>query len=253
MTVTLNLTNSDRDAARNTVVLQVEKLRVHYATPLGDVIAVNGVDLKVFERETIGLVGESGCGKSTLAMSILRLVQPPGRIVSGRVQIHGTDLMALSEEELRQVRWNQIALIPQGAMNSLNPVMRLKDQIAEAIETHQVQRSPQELKERILRLLAMVGLEEQAHKLPIAVSTGQQQSAAIARALATDPPLIVADEPTGNLDSRSAENIINLFDQLTAEGKTIAMVTHDPSLTSRTSRTVIISDGKIIKDSKSNL
>jgi putative ABC transport system ATP-binding protein len=94
----------------------------------------------------------------------------------------------------------------------------------------------------------MVGLEEMAHKLPIAVSTGQQQSAAIARALATDPPLIVADEPTGNLDSRSAENIINLFDHLTAEGKTIAMVTHDPSLTERTSRTIVISDGELIDE-----
>jgi len=118
MTVTLNGMNTDRKTTSNATVLEVKNLRVHYATPLGDVIAVNGVDLKVFEGETIGLVGESGCGKSTLAMSILRLVQPPGRIVSGQIQIHGIDLIALSERELRQVRWNQIALIPQGAMNS---------------------------------------------------------------------------------------------------------------------------------------
>src|SRR5574341_857761 len=123
MTATLNVTNTGRDAARNTPVLRVKKLRVHYATPSGDVIAVNGVDLQVFQGETIGLVGESGCGKSTLAMSILRLVQPPGRIVSGQVELLGTDLTALSETELRHVRWNQIALIPQGAMNSLNPVV----------------------------------------------------------------------------------------------------------------------------------
>ena len=121
MTVTLNGTNKNRKTTGDVTVLEVKNLRVHYATPSGDVIAVNGVDLKVFEGETIGLVGESGCGKSTLAMSILRLVQPPGRIVSGQVQIHGIDLIALSERELRQVRWNQIALIPQGAMNSLNP------------------------------------------------------------------------------------------------------------------------------------
>src|SRR4030095_4379281 len=112
---TQNLTNTDPDEARNTAVLEVKDLRVHYATPSGDVIAVNGVDLKVFEGETIGLVGESGSGKSTLAMAILRLVQPPGRIVSGKVQLHETDLMALSEAELRQMRWSQIALIPQGA------------------------------------------------------------------------------------------------------------------------------------------
>ena len=146
-------------------MLRVKNLRVHYATPLGDVIAVNGVNLNVYEGETLGLVGESGCGKSTLAMAILRLVQPPGRIVSGQVQLHGIDLVALSEAELRQVRWSQIALIPQGAMNSLNPVMRVKNQIAEAIETHQGKRPPQELKERILRLLAMVGLPGRVYNM----------------------------------------------------------------------------------------
>jgi putative ABC transport system ATP-binding protein len=102
--------------------------------------------------------------------------------------------------------------------------------------------------QRALELLKMVGLEEQAHKLPAAVSTGQQQSAAIARALATDPPILVADEPTGNLDSRSASVIIDLFDELARRGKTIAMVTHDPSLTERTSRTVIISDGELVDE-----
>jgi ABC-type dipeptide/oligopeptide/nickel transport system ATPase component len=102
--------------------------------------------MDVFEGETLGLVGESGCGKSTLAMAILRLVQPPGRIVGGHVRILGIDLVKLNDTELRQVRWNQIALIPQGAMNSLNPVMRVKTQIAEAIETHQGKRPPQELK-----------------------------------------------------------------------------------------------------------
>ena len=181
MTVTLNWTNTDRDTTGNPAVLQVKNLRVHYATPSGDVIAVNGVDLNVFEGETIGLVGESGCGKSTLAMSILRLVQPPGRIVSGQVQIHGIDLIALSERELRQVRWSQIALIPQGAMNSLNPVMRVKNQIAEAIETHQVQRSPQELKERILRLLAMVGLPGRVYDMYEGGSIGSRWRVAYRR------------------------------------------------------------------------
>jgi ABC-type polar amino acid transport system ATPase subunit len=101
---------------------------------------------------------------------------------------------------------------------------------------------------RALELLRMVGLEEQAYKLPSAVSTGQQQSAAIARALATDPPIIVADEPTGNLDSRSADVIISLFDRLVEQGKTISMVTHDPTLTERTGRTIIISDGELIDE-----
>jgi ABC-type glutathione transport system ATPase component len=201
MTVTLNGTNTDRKTTGDVTVLEVKNLRVHYATPSGDVIAVNGVDLKVFEGETIGLVGESGCGKSTLAMSILRLVQPPGRIVSGQVQIHGIDLIALSERELRQVRWNQIALIPQGAMNSLNPVMRVKNQIAEAIETHQVQRSPEELKERILRLLAMVGLPGRVYDMyPHELSGGMKQRVCIAMAIALTPSVVIADEPTSALD-----------------------------------------------------
>ena len=110
------------------VVLDVRNLRVHYATPRGDVIAVNGVSFDVRQGEILGLVGESGCGKSTVAMSILRLVQPPGRIVGGQVVLNGTDLLGLNERQLNRVRWRDVALIPQGAMNSLNPVMRVADQ-----------------------------------------------------------------------------------------------------------------------------
>src|SRR6266540_5403774 len=128
-------------AAERDLVLQVRDLRVHYATPQGDVIAVNGVSFGVRRGEILGLVGESGCGKTTAAMAILRLVQPPGRIVGGQAIVEGTDLVALDEHELRDVRWRQVALIPQGAMNSLNPVMRVKDQIADAIQTHQGGRS----------------------------------------------------------------------------------------------------------------
>src|SRR5262245_24828233 len=112
---------ADRDTA-----LDVKELRVRYDTPRGQVIAVNDVSFKVYAGETVGLVGESGCGKTTTAMAILRLVQPPGRIVGGQVLIEGRDLLALSERELRQERWSQVALIPQGAMNSLNPVMRIR-------------------------------------------------------------------------------------------------------------------------------
>src|SRR6266536_4686423 len=143
---------------RRNVVLDVRDLRVHYDTPRGDVIAVNGISFKVYEGETVGLVGESGCGKTTTAMAILRLVQPPGRIVGGQAIVEGTDLVALDEHELRDVRWRQVALIPQGAMNSLNPVMRVKDQIGDAIETHEGKQPSKVLRERILDILSTVGL-----------------------------------------------------------------------------------------------
>ena len=203
MTVTLNWTSTGGNGGgRSGTVLQVKNLRIHYATPTGDVIAVNGAYLEVFEGETVGLVGESGCGKTTLAMGILRLVQPPGRIVHGQVLINGTDLTALSEPELRQqVRWRQLALIPQGAMNSLNPVLRVKDQIADAIETHEGKQPSQALKTRILELLNRVGLPGRVYTMyPHELSGGMKQRVCIAMAIALHPPLIMADEPTSALD-----------------------------------------------------
>jgi len=250
MTVTLNGTNSDRETTHNTAVLQIKNLRVHYATPLGDVIAVNGVDLTVFEGETIGLVGESGCGKSTLAMAILRLVQPPGRIVSGQVQIHGIDVMSLSERELRQVRWSQIALVPQGAMNSLNPVMRVKDQIAEAIETHQMKRSPQELKERILRLLAMVGLPGRVYSMyPHELSGGMKQRVCIAMAIALTPSVVIADEPTSALDVVVQRVVAQtLLDVKRTLGVSMIMIGHDMGLMAQlVDRIAVMYAGNIVE------
>jgi peptide/nickel transport system ATP-binding protein len=250
MTFKLDPTNAERNEARNTAVLEVKKLRVHYATPSGDVIAVNGVDLKVFEGETIGLVGESGCGKSTLAMSILRLVQPPGRIVSGQVQLLGLDLTSLSEAELRQVRWSQIALIPQGAMNSLNPVMRVKDQIAEAIEAHQGRRPPQELKERILRLLAMVGLPGRIYSMfPHELSGGMKQRVCIAMAIALTPSVIIADEPTSALDVVVQRVVAQtLLDVKKHLGVSMILIGHDMGLMAQlVDRIAVMYAGNIVE------
>ena len=250
MSATLNRTNTARDAAGNTAVLEVKKLHVHYATPSGDVIAVNGVDLKVFEGETIGLVGESGCGKSTLAMSILRLVQPPGRIVSGQVQLLGMDITALSEAELRQVRWNQIALIPQGAMNSLNPVMRVKDQIAEGIETHQGRRPRQELKERILRLLNMVGLPNRVYEMyPHELSGGMKQRVCIAMAIALTPSVIIADEPTSALDVVVQRVVAQtLLDVKRELGVSMILIGHDMGLMAQlVDRIAVMYAGNIVE------
>lgn len=199
--VTWKVTEKEDRWPEPDTVLDVRNLRVHYATPLGDVIAVNGVYFKVYRGETLGLVGESGCGKTTAAMAILRLVQPPGRIVEGQVLLNGVDMVALNERELRQMRWRQAALIPQGAMNSLNPVMQIKDQIADGIEAHEGKQPPKVLKERILELLAMVGLPSRVyHMYPHELSGGMKQRVCIAMAIALNPPLIIADEPTSALD-----------------------------------------------------
>ena len=182
-------------------VLQVRDLRVHYATPQGDVIAANGVSFEVRRGEILGLVGESGSGKSTIAMAILRLVQPPGRIVGGQVLLNGTNLLELGERRLSAVRWRDIALIPQGAMNSLNPVMRVKDQIADAIEAHEGKQPSKQLHERILDILSTVGLPSRVYELfPHELSGGMKQRVCIAMAIALNPSLIIADEPTSALD-----------------------------------------------------
>jgi peptide/nickel transport system ATP-binding protein len=191
-----------RDAQeKGSIVLDVRNLRVHYETPSGDVIAVNGINFQVLRGETVGLVGESGCGKTTTAMAILRLVQPPGRIVNGEVFIEETDIVKLNERRLRDFRWRKLALIPQGAMNSLNPVMRVKDQIGDAILTHEGGQARRGLKERILKLLSLVGLPGRVYGMyPHELSGGMKQRVCIAMAIALNPPLVIADEPTSALD-----------------------------------------------------
>jgi peptide/nickel transport system ATP-binding protein len=183
------------------IVLDVRGLKVYYATPTGNVRAVDDVTFQVYEGEILGLVGESGCGKTTTAMAILRMVQPPGRIVEGKLLLDGVDLVPMNERELRQIRWNELALIPQGAMNSLNPVMRIHTQIREAIETHRGRQDPGQLKERILSLFQQVGLPSRVYNMyPHELSGGMKQRVCIAMSVALHPKLIIADEPTSALD-----------------------------------------------------
>ncbi|MGQ9632083.1 MAG: ABC transporter ATP-binding protein [bacterium] len=182
-------------------VLEIEDLRVYYWTQRGPIRAVDGVSFTVSGGETFGIVGESGCGKSTLAMSLLRLIKPPGSIEGGRIILDGLNILSLGEEEMRKVRWGRISLVPQGAMNSLNPVMRIKDQIADVIATHEGPRPRGEIEGRVRELLGMVGLPGRVHNMyPHELSGGMKQRVCIAMAIALSPQVIIADEPTSALD-----------------------------------------------------
>ena len=232
------------------VILDVRNLHIHYATPLGDVIAVNGVNFKVYQGETLALVGESGCGKTTTAMGILRLVQPPGRIVDGQILLNGIDLLSLPERELRNVRWSQVSLIPQGAMNSLNPVMRVKDQIGDAIEAHEGRQPAKELRERILSLLNMVGLPARVYNMyPHELSGGMKQRVCIAMAIALNPSLVIADEFTSALDlvvqRVVAQTMLDVKERL---GVSMILIGHDMGLVAQmVDRVAVMYAGRIVE------
>jgi peptide/nickel transport system ATP-binding protein len=201
MTMLSNPVENKQESHPRKKVLEVKNFRIHYDTPRGDVIAVNGINFYLYEGETLGLVGESGCGKSTTAMGILRLVNAPGRIVGGEIFLNGTDILKLNENEFRKLRWTDASLIPQGAMNSLNPVMKIKYQISDGITTHEPTLKNEPLRRRILELLDLVGLPERVYELyPHELSGGMKQRVCIAMAIALNPSLIIADEPTSALD-----------------------------------------------------
>ncbi len=223
---------TDSTLRRQDVVLDVRNLKVYYSTPTGDVRAVDDVSFQVYQGEILGLVGESGCGKTTTAMAILRMVQPPGRIVDGEVLLEGVDLTKVSEEELRDLRWRTLALIPQGAMNSLNPVMRISHQMAEAINTHEGRQDNKKLKQRILDLFVQVGLPSRIYDMyPHELSGGMKQRVCIAMAVALHPSLIIADEPTSALDV-VVQRVVGqtLLDIKQQMGVSMVLIGHDMGL-----------------------
>jgi peptide/nickel transport system ATP-binding protein len=212
-------------------VLEVDRLSVHYFTPRGAVIAANDVSFFLREGEILGLVGESGCGKTTVAMAILRMVQAPGRIVGGQIRLKGRDIVGLSEQRLRQIRWCELALIPQGAMNSLNPVTKVREQIGDAILAHESM-DPPSLRKRILELLDDVGLPERVYDMyPHELSGGMKQRVCIAMAIALNPHVIIADEPTSALDvvvqRVVAQTLLDVTGRL---GVSMLMIGHDMGL-----------------------
>ncbi len=212
-------------------ILEVQHLSVHYLTDRGVIMAANNVNFYIRQGEILGLVGESGCGKTTVAMAILRMVQSPGRIVSGEVRINGRDIVGLSEQRLRQLRWSELALIPQGAMNSLNPVTRIREQIGDAILAHETM-GPAQVRQRILDLLDDVGLPARVYGMyPHELSGGMKQRVCIAMAIALNPAVIIADEPTSALDvvvqRVVAQTLLDVTGRL---GAAMLMIGHDMGL-----------------------
>ncbi|MGB8983215.1 MAG: ABC transporter ATP-binding protein [Anaerolineales bacterium] len=214
-----------------------------FVSPAGEFTALKGVDLTIKRGEFVSIVGKSGSGKSTLLNMITGIDHP----TQGRVVIGGTDIYTgVTESQRSRWRGRNLGIVFQ--FFQLLPMLTLLENVMLSMDFAELY-DFEERPGHALEMLRLVRLEKFANKLPVLVSTGQQQLAAIARALACDPPLLVADEPTGNLDSKSANGIIDLFEELARRGKTVVMVTHDPSLTSRTTRNLTIADGLLVSDS----
>ncbi len=211
-------------------LLEVRDLSVDYLTDQGVALhAVESIGFRLERGRSLGLVGESGCGKTTAVLAMLRLLPAEGRIVSGEVLYGGVDLLQLSEREMRRYRWNRLAIVFQGAMNALNPVRRVGDQIAEAILLHRAAADRREAYARVEALMEMVGvLPEMARRYPHQFSGGMRQRAMIAMALACSPEVLVADEPTTALDVMVQAQILELLERLQRElGLSLILVTHD--------------------------
>ncbi len=237
-------------------VLEVKNLKTQFFTRAGIVYAVDGVSFHVGQGETLGIVGESGCGKSVTATSIMRLIpQPPGRIVDGEVLLdHGTgvvDLVSSSESEMRRIRGNQIAMIFQDPMTSLNPVLTIGDQLTEPLILH-LDMSRREAEQRAIELLKRVGIpaaEDRLSAYPHQFSGGMRQRVMIAMALACNPKLLIADEPTTALDVTIQAQILDLMMQLNRDvGTAIVLITHDLGVVAEIcERVVVMYAGQIVE------
>ena len=231
----------------STPLLSVQDLSVTYRSDAGDVPAVRGVSFDLAPGETLGLAGESGCGKSTIAAALLRVL-PRGTEVTGEVLLDGEDVLAMKPGRLRAVRWTEMSIVFQGALHALNPVQRIGDQIAEAIEVHRTASNP---KARIAELLETVGIPgRRAGDYPHQLSGGQRQRVLIAIALACNPRILIADEPTTALDVMVQAQVLELLERLQRElALSMLLITHDLSTLSFVcQRTAVMYAGRIVEE-----
>jgi len=230
-------------------LLEVENLKTCFHTSKGQLMAVNGVSFDLEYGEALGMVGESGCGKTTCALSIAKLLPKEGQVTGGKILLEGVDLAPMPEEEIRKRRWKDVSIIFQGAMNALNPVMKVGDQIAEAILLHD-KTGKDEAARRTAEILELVEIPAvRANNYPHEFSGGMKQRAMIAMALACNPKIVIGDEPTTALDVMVQAQILNLLERIRKEYKMgFILITHDLSILGETcDKIAVMYAGKIVE------
>ncbi len=231
-------------------VLEVSELTTRFATPHGPITAVDGVSFNVSKGETLGLVGESGSGKSVTALSILRLVVPPGRIEAGSVVLDGTDLLTLDEEQMRQRRGTKVGMVFQNPMTALNPVYSVGWQMREALRAHGYQGDAHAVIRQALTAVGMPDPERQADSFPHQMSGGMRQRVVIAMGMLHEPQLLIADEPTTALDVTIQAQVLDLMKRLTRErGTALLLITHNMGVVARMcDRVAVMYAGEIVEE-----
>ena len=224
--------NENAQSRNGNPVLQIEDLHVTYYTDAGRAKALDGVSLSLKPGEKLGLVGESGAGKSTMALAMMRMIKPPGRIEQGKVIVDGVDLVPLSEEDMLKARLSRISYIPQGAMNSLNPVTRVGAQMIDAIKAHDTRDSKSAMQDRCIQALRSVDLKDSVFRMyPHELSGGMKQRVCIAIGILLGPKVIVADEPTSALDVVTQRQVMETIDRVREElGAAVILIGHDMGL-----------------------
>ncbi|ONK21770.1 peptide ABC transporter ATP-binding protein [Bacillus sp. VT-16-64] len=237
----------------NEVILEINQLHTHFFTDTGEIPAVNGVSLKIHKGEVLGIVGESGCGKSVTSLSIMQLVpNPPGKIVGGEIYFLGENLVKASNKRMRKIRGNEISMIFQEPMTSLDPLFTIGDQIIEAIRIHQ-KISKKEARAKSIQLLKLVGIprpEQIIHEYPHQLSGGMRQRVMIAISMACEPKLLIADEPTTALDVTIQAQILDLMKKLNTENETaILLITHDLGVVAEIcDRVLVMYSGQVVEE-----